>query len=286
MYWQDSPDEIADFFSQWTANVGGTLLWRILGVAVLLLVAHGIIRLISDRADKAMVRSNIDVTLQLFFSRLIRYGLYAVLAIIALTILGVPMTSVIAVVGASALAIGLALQDSLKNIASGILIILLKPYTVGQLVEISDRVGTVLEVGIYHTRIRTADNRVMYVPNSNIMDDNIINFTDMDILRIDMVFGIGYDDDIRQARTILEEILAADERVLEDPPARIAVGELGDNSVNFVVQPYTLTENRLDLRYDVTEQVKLRFDEAGISIPFPQRDVHLIAPVPAENGQN
>ncbi|MFN2138168.1 MAG: mechanosensitive ion channel family protein [Candidatus Promineifilaceae bacterium] len=283
---QVTPDEVNRFLSEWWTNIGGSLLWRILGVFILLLMAHALIRFISGRAEKAMARSQMDVTLSMFFSRLIRYGLYALIIVIALAMLGVPMTSVIAIASASVLAIGLALQDSLKNIASGILIIFLKPYAVGDLVEINDRLGTVLEVGIYHTRLRTPDNKVMYVPNSNVMDENIINLADLNILRVDMVFGIGYDDDMRQAKSVLRAILDADGRILDDPPARIVVGELGDNSVNILVQPFTLRENALDVRYDITERVKLRFDEEGISFPYPQRDVHLFTAETAENGHS
>lgn len=281
-----SQDEINEFFTQWSNNIQGNLFWRIAGVAVLLLLSHWLIQFITRRAEQLMVRAEMDATLQLFFVRLLRYSLYALLFIIVLSILGVPMTSVIAVLGAAALAVGLALQDSLKNIASGVLIISLKPYTVGEFVEIDDRTGTVLEVGLFHTRIRTPDNKLMYVPNANVMEENIINYSDLEILRVDMVFGIGYEDDIRQAKAVLHEILESDERVLEEPEAVIAVSELADSSVNFVVQPYTERSDAMGVRYYVTEQVKLRFDEEGISIPFPQRDVHLLNAAPSENGQS
>ncbi len=281
-----SQDEINDFLSQWSRNTQGSLLIRIVGAILLLLVAHWLIRFVVRRVEKLMDRADLDSTLHLFLSTLLRYSLWALIGIIILSILGVPMTSVIAVLGAAALAVGLALQDSLKNIASGVLIIVLKPYTVGEFVEINDRTGTVLEVGLFHTQIRTPDNKLLFIPNSNVMNDNIINYSDLEIIRVDMVFGIGYDDDIRKAKEVLQEIVDGDERILEEPEAIVAVSELADNSVNFVVQPYTNRSDAITVRYHVTEQVKLRFDEEGISIPFPQRDVHLIHVEQSENGQS
>jgi small conductance mechanosensitive channel len=260
--------------------------WRIFGALLLLLLAHWLIRFVSRRFDKLLDRANIDNTLHLFLSRLFRYSLYALLFITVLSILGVPMSSIIAVLGASVLAIGLALQDSLKNIASSILIIILKPYVVGDFVEINDRTGRVLEVGLYHSLIRTPDNKVLLIPNSDVMSENIINYSRLEIIRVDMIFGIGYGDDLQKAKQILEEILASNERVLEDPMPNVAVHDLGDNSVNFTVQPYANLDDAVNLRYDVTEQVKLRFDEAGISIPFPQRDVHIINAITSENGKD
>jgi small conductance mechanosensitive channel len=281
-----SQDAINDFLSQWTTNTQGNLVWRILGAILFLVISHWLIQFVSRRFDKLLKRMDIDDTLYLFLSRLFRYSLYALLVIILLSILGVPTASIIAVLGASVLAIGLALQDSLKNIASSILIILLKPYVVGDFVEINDRTGRVQEVGLYHSRIRTPDNKMLYIPNSEVMSENIINYSRLKIIRVDMVFGIGYDDDVRKAKQILEEILKSDERILDDPEPVVAVKELGDNSVNFAVQPYANLDDAVNLRYDITEQVKLRFDEAGISIPFPQRDVHIINATTLENGKN
>ena len=279
-----SQDEINDFLSQWTSNTQVNLVWRILGALFILLIAHWLIQFSSRRFESLLVRANVDDTLHLFLSRLFRYSLYALLIVTLLSILGVPMASIIAVLGAAALAIGLALQDSLKNIASSILIIILKPYIVGDFVEINDRTGRVREVGLFHSRIRTPDNKMLYIPNGEVMSGNIINYSRLEILRIDMVFGIGYEDDIRKTKQILEEILESDERILKEPEPMIAVKELGDNSVNFAVQPYAKLDDSMAVRYYVTEQVKLRFDEAGISIPFPQRDIHIINTASSENG--
>jgi small conductance mechanosensitive channel len=278
-----SQDEINNFLSQWSSNVQGGLLWRILGAIVLLLIGIWLVKFISRRAEKVLVRAHFDDTLHLFLTSLILYSLYALLIIIILSVLGVPMTSIIAILGAAALAIGLALQDSLQNIASSILIIVLKPFVVGDFVEINDRTGRVYEVGLYHTRIRTPDNKILYIPNSEAMSENIINYSRLEITRVDMIFGIGYDDDLRKAKQILINILEDDERILNDPEPIVAVLELGDNSVNFAVQPYVNLDNGVAVRYSVTEQVKLRFDEAGISIPFPQRDVHVFNAPSSDN---
>lgn len=280
-----STDEINDFLTQWSSNTQGNLLFRIVGALLFLLVAYFVIRFIVNRVDKLLDKTKMDSTLHLFLVRLTRYTLYALLIVIVLSILGVPMTSIIAVLGAATLAIGLALQDSLKNIASSILIIVLKPYVVGDFVEINEKTGKVIEVGLFHTQIVTPDNKMLYIPNSEVMSENLINYSSLEIIRVDMVFGIGYDDDIRKARQVLEEVMKSDDRILEDPEPVIAVKELGDNSVNFAVQPYARRDDAVAVSYYVTEEVKLRFDEAGISIPYPQRDIHLINATPAENGR-
>jgi small conductance mechanosensitive channel len=280
-----STDEVSDFLTQWSNNTQGNLLFRIVGALLFLLVAYFIIRFIVNRVDKLLDKTKMDSTLHLFLVRLTRYSLYALLIIILLSILGVPMTSIIAVLGAATLAIGLALQDSLKNIASSILIIVLKPYIVGDFVEINEKTGKVMEVGLFHTQIVTPDNKMLYIPNSEVMSENLINYSSLEIIRVDMIFGIGYDDDIRKARQVLEEVMKSDDRILEDPEPVIAVKELGDNSVNFAVQPYARRDDAVAVSYYVTEEVKLRFDKAGISIPYPQRDIHLINATPAENGR-
>lgn len=281
-----SQDDINDFLAQWSNNTQGNLLFRIVGALVLLLITHWLIRFIVRRVDQFLARADIDETLHLFLVRLTRYSLYALVVIILLSILGVPTASIIAVLGAAALAIGLALQDSLKNIASSILIIILKPYVVDDIVEINERTGRVREVGLFHTRIRTPDNKMLFIPNSEVMSENLINYSRLEIIRVDMVFGIGYDDDLLQAKQIFEDILQGDERVLEEPEPVVAVSELGDNSVNFNVQPYAQLSDAISLRYAITEQVKLRFDEAGITIPFPQRDIHLFNATSSENGHS
>jgi small conductance mechanosensitive channel len=273
-------EDINNFFNEWFGNVAEDFGQRLIIAILIVVVGFFAVRIISNWIERWLMNSKVDDTLSIFLSRLERYGLYAIVIISALTALGIPTTSLIAILGGASLAIGLALQDSLSNIASGVLIIFLRPYAVGDFVEISNQKGTVTEVGFFHTYIRTPDYKMLLIPNSDVMDGNIINYSDFDYVRADMVFGIGYGDDILKAKQILEEILANDERVMKDPPPIIGVAELGESSVNLNVQPYVFLSNMMNLRYDLTEQVKLRFDEEGISIPFPQRDIHL-HPVPA-----
>jgi small conductance mechanosensitive channel len=271
-----SEQGITDFFLEWSKNVGSNLIPNLIISIIILIVGRWLARILTKVVEKALRRGNVDETLQNFFGQLIYYALLAVVIIMALTNLGVPTTSLIAVLGAFALAIGLALQDTLGNLASGVLIIMLRPYQVNDLVEIGERRGTVTSVEFFHTKLRTFDNKVLLIPNSDVMDGNIINYSELDWIRVDMTFGIGYDDDLRKAKRLLHEIVAEDKRIPEDPAPIIAVEELGDNSVNLAVRPYAKLDDMLQVRFDITEQVKLRFDAEGISIPFPQRDVHLI----------
>jgi small conductance mechanosensitive channel len=281
-----SEQDVTNFFNDWMANVGSDFIPRLIISILILVVGRWVARFLSNLAIKALKRSELDETLEHFFGRLIYYSLLVVVVIMALANVGFPTTSLVAVLGASALAVGLALQDTLGNLASGILIIILRPYRIGDLVEISGDRGVVTGVGFFHTEMRTADNKALLVPNSDVMDNNIINYSEMDWIRVDMTFGIGYDDDLLKAKQILRDIVAADTRIAVDPAPIIAVEELGDNSVNLAVRPYSKLEDMLELRFDITEQVKLRFDEAGISIPFPQRDVHLVGGQAALNGSS
>jgi small conductance mechanosensitive channel len=281
-----SEQEVTDFFTQWSNNVGSDLIPKLIVSLLILIVGRWLARLLTRAFEKALQRADVDETLQNFFSQIIYYSLLVVVIVIALTNLGIPTTSLVAIIGASALAIGLALQDTLGNLASGVLIIMLRPYQVNDLVEIGDQRGTVTEVAFFHTHLRTFDNKVLLIPNSDVMDGNIINYSAMDWVRVDMTFSIGYDDDLLKAKQILHDIIASDERITDDPAPLIAVQELGDNSVDLAVRPYTKLDDMFPVRFDVTEQVKLRFDAEGISIPFPQRDVHLITPPLPLNGSH
>ena len=181
----------------------------------------------------------------------------------------------VAVIGAAGLAIGFALQGSLANFASGVILIVFRPFRRGELVEVGGTLGVVKEIHIFNTILRTLDNKRVIIPNSKVTGDTITNYSAEGILRVDMVFGISYGDQIPKAKEILERILADDPRVLADPAPRVAVKELGSSSVDFAVRPYTKVEDYWDVYFDVTEKVKLTFDAQGVTIPFPQRDVHM-----------
>lgn len=235
------------------------------------LVAKGIVRVTA----KVLGRSKLDTMIVGFITSILGAVLLLIVIIAALEPLGVDTTSLVALIGAAGLAIGLALQDSLKNFAAGFMLILFRPFKEGDFIEAAGVKGVAEKVSILTTIMRTVDNREIIVPNGNIFGNNIINFSARDTRRVDLVFGIGYDADLKLAKQLLCEMLEADERVLKDPAYVVAVSELADSSVNFVVRPWVKSSDYWDFHFDMQERVKLRFDEAGISIPFPQMDVHL-----------
>lgn len=224
---------------------------------------------------KLMRAQEIDKTLETFISNLARVVLLTLVMIAAIGALGIQTTSFIAVIGAAGLAVGLALQGSLSNFASGVLIVLFRPYKVGDYVEAGGTGGTVVEVQILTTVFRTPDNKRVIVPNSQVMNSVITNYSANDTRRIDLVIGVGYGDDLDKVRAALADLLGKDKRVLKDPAYTIAVSALADSSVNFVVRPWVKTDDYWPVTFDLTEAIKKRFDKEGISIPFPQRDVHV-----------
>lgn len=224
---------------------------------------------------KLMAAQDVDKTLETFISNLVRTALLVVVIIAAIGALGVETTSFIAVFGAAGLAIGLALQGSLSNFAAGVLIVLFRPYRAGDFVEAAGIAGVVEQVQILTTILRTGDNKQIIVPNSQIMDSVITNYSANETRRVDLVIGVSYDDDLDKVRKTLIELIAADDRILKDPEATIAVSELGDSSVNFVVRPWVNTADYWAVKFGLTEAIKKRFDQEDISFPFPQQDVHL-----------
>jgi small conductance mechanosensitive channel len=224
---------------------------------------------------KVMQKQEIDKTLETFVSNLVRMVLMVIVAIAAISQLGIETTSFIAIFGAAGLAVGLALQGSLSNFAAGVLIVLFRPYRVGDFIEGAGIAGVVEQVQILTTVLRTGDNKRIIVPNGQIMDSIITNYSANETRRVDMVVGVSYSDDLDKVRGVLEELVAADERILEDPACTIAVSELADSSVNFVLRPWVKTPDYWGVMFDMTEAIKKRFDKEGISIPFPQQDVHL-----------
>ena len=205
------------------------------------------------------------------------YGL-SVIAAIAILIIGrmaAGWVRSLIILGAAGLAIGLALQGSLQNFAAGVLIIIFRPYKVGDFIEGGGTTGVIEAMDIFTTRLKTGDNKTVIVPNAGILGGNITNYSAKPTRRIDMVIGCGYGDDLAKVKSVLNDILAADERILKDPAPTVAVAELGDNSVNFVVRPWVNSGDYWPVHFDLLETIKNRFDAEGISIPYPQRDVHL-----------
>ena len=224
---------------------------------------------------KVMQKREVDKTLETFVCNLVRIALMVVVVIAAISQVGIETTSFIAIFGAAGLAVGLALQGSLSNFAAGVLIVLFRPYRVGDFVEAAGIAGSVEQVQILTTVLKTPDNKMIIVPNSQIMDSIITNYSANDTRRVDMVVGVSYSDDLDKVHATLKELVAADERILDDPECKIAVSELADSSVNFILRPWVKTEDYWGVFFDLTETIKKRFDKEGISFPFPQQDVYL-----------
>jgi len=251
-----------------------------IGVRVLIAIAIFIIgrwlaSLVTKMVKRAMATANVEETLTTFLGNLLYYVLLAAVVIATINQLGVQTTSLLAVLGAAGLAVGLALQGSLSNFAAGVMIVGFRPYKVGDFIEAGGVTGVVEQVQIFTTVMRTGDNKKIIVPNSQIMAGEITNYSANPTRRVDLVAGCGYDDDLDKVRAVLKDILAKDERVLADPAPTVAVLELGDSSVNFVVRPWVKSEDYWGVYFDVTEQIKKRFDAEGIAIPYPQRDLHV-----------
>ena len=242
---------------------------------VIFYVGRIAVRLMTKGLRKLMAAQEVDETLVSFVSNLASMILMLIVFIAAISALGIQTTSFIAILGAAGLAIGLALQGSLSNFASGVLIVLFRPYKVGDFIEAAGISGVVEEVQILTTVLRTGDNKKIIVPNGQVMDSIITNYSANDTRRVDMVIGVSYDDDLDKVRSTLEEIIAAEDRVLDDPAHTIAVSALADSSVNVVVRGWVKTSDYWGVMFDLTEAIKKRFDKEGISFPFPQQDVHL-----------
>jgi len=225
-------------------------------------------------AKTVMEKANVDRTLIEFAESLIYFVLLMMVILASLNALGINTTSFLAVFGAAGLAIGLALQGSLANVGAAVLIIIFRPFKVGDFVEAGGATGTVEDVNMFSTIIAPLDNRTIIVPNASIIGGNIVNYSMKEKRRVDHVFGIGYDDDLKLAKETLLQIMRDDERVLTDPEPFVGVGELGDSSVNFTFRAWVNSDDYWAVHFDMLEKVKLTFDEKGISIPYPQLDVH------------
>ncbi len=243
---------------------------------VVLVVGLLVIKWITKAMVRVMKKGNVNESLIPFLKSLLNIGLKLMLVISVLGMVGIAMTSFIAVLGAAGLAVGLALQGTLQNFAGGVMILLFKPYEVGNFIEAQGFMGTVKEIQIFTTVLTTPDNRKVIIPNSPLATGSITNFSAMPTRRIDFSFGIGYSDDIDKAKDILLKMAQKDDRVLKDEnPPEVMVESLGDSAVNLKLRTWVKSADYGSLLFDVTENVKKQFDGAGISIPFPQQDVHL-----------
>lgn len=242
---------------------------------VILIVGRMVVGWIARILRKVLGRAKFDEILVDFLVSIATGVMMLFVIIAAISELGFNTSSMVALVGAAGLAVGFAMQDSLSNFASGVMLIIFHPFKAGDFVEAGGVTGVVERINIFTSTMRTGDNREIIVPNGKIFGDVITNYSARDTRRVDMVFGIGYGDDLLKAKRILEDLVKADDRILAEPKPAVAMNDLGDSSVNFKVRPWVKSADYWDVMSDFTEKVKLTFDAEGISIPFPQMDVHL-----------
>ena len=263
--------EYIDMAIQFGADYG----LKLIGALLIFLIGKWAARKIQNIIVKMMRKNKMDETLVSFVESIVYILLLIVVVLAALSTLGIETTSFVAILGAAGLAIGLALQGTLGNVGSGVMLISFRPFKVGDFVTAGGETGTVAGISIFATVLHTLDNKVVTVPNSAVTAGNITNFSEKEVRRIDLTFGIGYGDDLKFAKETLEKVMADDDRILDEPAPFVGVSELGDSSVNFVFRPWVKSADYWDVFFDMNEKVKLTFDEQGISIPFPQMDIHL-----------
>lgn len=262
---------------------GTKLAVNIVLALVIFFVGKWVASILSRFCNRLMKQAKIDETLSRFLANIINALLMAVVVLASLSELGINTTSLAAVLAAAGFAVGMALQGTLGSFASGVMLILFKPFKVGDFVEAGDTSGIVEEIQIFSTHLRTADNIAIILPNSKITAGMIKNYSKKPSRRIDLVIGCGYDDDLKAVKAFLEEVVDGDERVLTDPEPVVAVNELGDSSVNFVVRPWVKNADYWTTRWDLIETIKLGFDARGFNIPYPTRDLHVFNEATAEN---
>jgi len=249
---------------------------KIVAAILIFIIGRWVAKFIRRILEKILRKSSkVDNTLVAFLGNLTYVILLIFIIVAALGQLGVQTASLVALLGAAGLAIGLALQGSLANFAAGILLIIFRPFKVEDLIEAAGVTGIVEKIEIFTTQLKTLDNKSIIIPNAKLTGDNIINYTKKEIRRVDLVVGVSYEDNIDNVKEAINAVLNAEERVLKDPSPTVAVYEMADSSVNFVVRPWVKTENYWDVYFSVTEKIKKEFDAKGVTIPFPQRDVHL-----------
>jgi len=260
------------------AEHGPTYLIKFVTAFLIFWIGKRIARWVTNMIVAGMRKNDVDSELQGFFNSLIYWVLFALVCITALGQLGVQTASFVAILGAAGLAVGLALQGSLSNFAAGVLILVLRPFRVGEFVDIAGESGKIQTIKIFTTELRTGDNKCVIIPNARVLDSNIVNHSSTGTRRVDLVFGIGYDDNIQQARDVITRIMDADSRILKEPEAAVMVSELADSSVNLAVRPWVKTEDYWGVMADMKESIKNAFDDDGISIPYPQTDLHIRKP--------
>jgi small conductance mechanosensitive channel len=277
---QTSPQHVIDAIKEFLATKGTAFALDLLAAILIFVIGRWLAKWISIIIGKAMTKARVDQILVTFVQHMCYFGLLAFVIIAALDRVGIKLTAAIAVLGAAALAVAFALQGSLSNFAAGILMVIFKPFKIGDFVSVAGVQGTVQEIQILNTVLNSPDNVRIIVPNAQVTGGTISNYTTNATRRIDLTIGVSYDDDLKKAKQVIEAVLGADARILKNPAPTVAVYELGDSSVNFVVRPWVKPADYWDVYFDVTAKVKLALESNGLTIPFPQRDIHIKA-----NGQ-
>jgi len=249
---------------------------KVISALAIFIIGRWVCKIVRNTVKRILKKSKVDDLLISFVGSITYMGLLVFVIIAALNQLGVQTTSFVAIIGAAGLAIGLALQGALSNFAAGVLMIIFRPFKSGDYIEGGGVSGVVGQIQIFTTELLTPDNKLVIVPNANMMSSNITNYSANKTRRVDLVIGVGYGDDLSKVKQVLQQVIDDEPRVLKSPQATIAVSELADNSVNLVVRPWVKTADYWDIYFHLTEVIKLRFDEESISIPYPQRDVHMI----------
>lgn len=263
--------EIMNYAIEITSNFG----LKLLTALIVVIVGKQLVKILLKVIKVALEKANTEETVRIFVANLLNTVFTVIIFVAAINQLGVETTSIIALLGAAGLAIGLALQGSLANFASGILIVIFRPYKVGDYIEAGTNAGTVKDIQIFSTVLRTPDNKAIVVPNGSIMDGSITNYSEQPTRRIDIIASCSYEDDLDKVKQVLKTILDSEDRILTEPKPQIAVSELAESSVNFIVRPWVNSSDYLPVMYSLLEQIKKTFDQEGISIPYPQSDIHI-----------
>jgi small conductance mechanosensitive channel len=273
------PTSVEEASQLWTQVQDVVAVWglKVIAAIAIFIVGRWIAKLIRRIVRRAMDKAEVEPIIIGFVSSMAYIALLAFVVIAALGQLGIQTTSFIAILGAAGLAIGLALQGSLANFAAGFLMIIFRPFKVGDFIEGAGVAGVVQAIQIFTTTLKTPDNKTIIIPNAKLSGDNIINYSAQETRRVDMTVGVAYDADLAHVKNVLNDIISADKRILADPAPQVAVAELADSSVNFVVRVWTKTADYWGVKFDATETIKNRFDAEGIGIPFPQHDVHIVS---------
>ncbi len=248
---------------------------RLLAALLIFVVGRWVAKALIRWAGRAFTTAELDATLSRFLSSILYMVLIVFVVLTAMSALGINTTNFIAIFGAAGLAVGLALKDSLSNLAAGVMLVFFRPFKAGDFIEAAGISGTVDSIKIFNTILRTSDNRVITVPNSLIYADTITNFSAEDKRRIDLVIGIGYDDDVARAKALIQGVLGQDDRILDEPPPAMLLVELGESSVDIAVRSWVMSSDYAQVRSDLLEHIKRALENAGLSIPYPQREVHV-----------